>query len=211
MSVSVVKPVSAFARIQPLSLMREDRFLLLMKPFVKDAGVVPGFARVVRHKAAILPRNRFLPKLVEFFKENNMETFEPVIISFVCNWCTYTAADLAGTSRLSYPTNIRLIRVMCTGMVDPQYVIKAFLEGADGVLISGCHPGDCHYINGNYKARRRIKLLKEILPRFGIERDRLRLTWIGASDGIEFAEIMTQLNDQIIEMGPSQTRLNKAI
>jgi coenzyme F420-reducing hydrogenase delta subunit len=96
-------------------------------------------------------------------------------------------------------------------MVDPQYVIKAFLEGADGVLISGCHPGDCHYINGNYKARRRIKLLKEILPRFGIEKDRLRLTWIGASDGIEFAEVMTQINDQIIEMGPSQTRLNKAI
>ena len=87
-----------------------------------------------------------------------METqFEPSIIAFVCNWCTYTAADLAGTSRLSYPQNVRLIRVMCTGMVDPQYVIKALLEGADGVLISGCHPGDCHYINGNYKARRRVK------------------------------------------------------
>jgi len=90
-------------------------------------------------------------------------------------------------------------------------VIKAFLEGADGVLISGCHPGDCHYINGNYKARRRVKLLKEILPRFGIEKDRLRLTWIGASDGIEFAEVMTQLNDQIIEMGPSQASVSKAI
>ena len=182
-----------------------------MKLSVKDAGAVPGFAQVVLRKAVILPRNRFLPKLAEFFKENNMEKFEPVIIAFVCNWCTYTAADLAGTSRLSYPTNIRLIRVMCTGMVDPQFVIKAFLEGADGVLISGCHPGDCHYINGNYKARRRIKLLKEILPRFGIEKDRLHLTWIGASDGIEFAEIMTQLNDQIIEMGPSQTRLSKVI
>jgi F420-non-reducing hydrogenase iron-sulfur subunit len=98
-----------------------------------------------------------------------MENFEPTIIAFVCNWCTYTAADLAGTSRLSYPKNVRLIRVMCTGMVDPQYVIKAFLEGADGVLVSGCHPGDCHYINGNYKARRRIKLLKEILPQFGFD------------------------------------------
>jgi coenzyme F420-reducing hydrogenase delta subunit len=96
-------------------------------------------------------------------------------------------------------------------MVDPQYVIKALIEGADGVLISGCHPGDCHYINGNYKARRRIKLLKEILPRFGIEKDRLRLTWIGASDGIEFAEVMTLLNDQITKMGPSQTRLSKVI
>jgi len=111
-----------------------------------------------------------------------MEDFEPIIIAFVCNWCTYTAADLAGTSRLIYPKNVRLIRVMCTGMVDPQYVIKAFLEGADAVLVSGCHPGDCHYINGNYKARRRIKLLKEILPQFGFEPERLRLTWIGASD-----------------------------
>ena len=211
MSVLAVKPVSPFARIQPLNLMKEGMCLSSMKLFVKDAGVAPGFVQAVLHKAGILPRNRFLLKSAEFFKEKNMETFEPVIVAFVCNWCTYTAADLAGTSRLSYPTNIRLIRVMCTGMVDPQYVIKAFLEGADGVLISGCHPGDCHYINGNYKARRRIKLLKEILPRFGIEKERLRLTWIGASDGIEFAEIMTQLNDQIIEMGPSQTRLNKAI
>nr|MCU0603284.1 hydrogenase iron-sulfur subunit [Desulfobacterales bacterium] len=122
-----------------------------------------------------------------------MPHFEPTIIAFVCNWCTYTAADLAGTSRLAYPKNVRLIRVMCTGMVDPQYVIKALLQGADGVLVSGCHPGDCHYINGNFKARRRIKLLKEILPRFGFEPERLRLTWIGASDGIHFAEIMREL------------------
>jgi len=140
-----------------------------------------------------------------------MENFEPAIVAFVCNWCTYTAADLAGTSRLSYPDNIRLIRVMCTGMVDSQYVIKAFLEGADAVIVSGCHPGDCHYINGNYKARRRIKLLKEILPRFGIDRDRLKLTWIGASDGIEFAKLMTRFNDQVMEMGPCQTRLDRAI
>ena len=139
------------------------------------------------------------------------EEFEPVILAFCCNWCSYTGADLAGTSRLQYPTNVRIIRVMCSGMVHPNLVINSLTKGADGVIICGCHPGDCHYINGNYKARRRIKLLKEILPRFGIERDRLRLTWIGASDGIEFAEIMTQLNDQIIEMGPSQTRLNKAI
>ena len=89
--------------------------------------------------------------------------FEPTIIAFVCNWCTYTAADLAGTSRLAYPKNIRLIRVMCTGMVDPQYVIKAFLEGADGVLISGCHPGDCHYHEGNYKCLRRYHLLQKYL------------------------------------------------
>jgi len=143
--------------------------------------------------------------------DDSTTDFNPAIIAFVCNWCTYTAADLAGTSRLSYPTNVRLIRVMCTGMVDPQYVIKAFLEGADGVLISGCHPGDCHYINGNYKARRRIRLLKEILPQFGFEEERLRLTWIGASDGIEFAETMRELVHQVKELGPSQAKLQMVI
>jgi len=122
-----------------------------------------------------------------------------------------TAADLAGTSRLLYPQNVRLIRVMCTGMVDSQYVIKALLEGADGVLVSGCHPGDCHYINGNYKARRRIKLLKTILPQFGFEPERLRLTWIGASDGIQFAEIMQELVTQIKALGPNETRLKMVI
>lgn len=131
-----------------------------------------------------------------------MEHFEPIIVAFVCNWCTYTAADLAGTSRLTYPENIRLVRIMCTGMVDSQYVIKAFLEGADAVVVSGCHPGDCHYINGNFKARRRMKLLQEMLPRLGIDRERIRLTWIGASDGIEFAGLMTRFTEQIREMGP---------
>lgn len=133
-----------------------------------------------------------------------MSDFEPNIVAFFCNWCTYTAADLAGTSRLSYPPNIRIIRVMCSGMVDPKYVIKAFLEGADGVLVSGCNPGDCHYINGNYKARRRIKLLKEILPRFGFESERLRLTWIAASDGVLLAEAMQDLVDQIKALGPTE-------
>lgn len=131
-----------------------------------------------------------------------MENFEPAIIAFVCNWCTYTAADLAGTSRKKYPANVRLIRVMCTGMVDPKYILKAFLEGADAVLVSGCHPGDCHYINGNYKARRRIKLLHEILPNFSIEKERLRLTWIGASDGIMFADTIDTMVDQVKKLGP---------
>ncbi len=140
-----------------------------------------------------------------------MEDFEPTIIAFVCNWCTYTAADLAGTSRLAYPVNVRLIRVMCTGMVDPQYVIKALLEGADAVLVSGCHPGDCHYINGNYKARRRIKLLKDMLPPFGFEPERLQLTWIGASDGIQFAETMRELVNRIKKIGPSQARMQMVI
>lgn len=136
--------------------------------------------------------------------------FEPTLIAFVCNWCTYTAADLAGTSRLTYPDNVRLIRVMCTGMVDPQFVLKAFLEGADGVLISGCHPGDCHYINGNYKARRRVKLLRELLTHFGIEPQRLRLTWIGASDGIEFAEVMQRLVADLKALGPREKPLEQA-
>jgi F420-non-reducing hydrogenase iron-sulfur subunit len=131
-----------------------------------------------------------------------MENFEPKIIAFVCNWCTYTAADLAGTSRKKYPANVRLIRVMCTGMVDPKYILKAFLEGADAVLVSGCHPGDCHYINGNYKARRRIKLLHEILANFSIDKERLRLTWIGASDGIMFADTIETIVHQIKKMGP---------
>ncbi len=140
-----------------------------------------------------------------------MNAFEPSIIAFVCNWCTYTAADLAGTSRQGYPPNVRLIRVMCTGMVDPQYVLKALLEGADGVLISGCHPGDCHYINGNYKARRRIKLLKALLPQFGFAPQRLRLTWIGASDGIEFAHVMQELVEQVRELGPSEAKTKMVI
>ena len=140
-----------------------------------------------------------------------MTDFEPTIVAFFCNWCTYTAADLAGTSRLSYPSNIKIIRMMCSGMVDPQYVIKALLEGADGVLVSGCHPGDCHYINGNFKARRRIKLLKEILPRFGFEPERLRLTWIAASDGVLLAEVLQDLTAQVKELGPSEARLKMVI
>ena len=135
-----------------------------------------------------------------------MTDYEPTIIAFVCNWCTYTAADLAGTSRLTYPANVRMIRMMCTGMVDPKYVIKALLEGADAVLISGCHPGDCHYINGNFKARRRVKLLKEILPRFGFDEGRLKLTWIGASEGVDYAKTIKEMVEEIKSIGPNQTR-----
>ncbi len=140
-----------------------------------------------------------------------MSEFEPTIVAFFCNWCTYTAADLAGTSRLSYPSSIKIVRVMCSGMVDPKYVIKALLEGADGVIVSGCNPGDCHYINGNYKARRRIKLLKEILPQFGFETERLRLTWIAASDGLLLSEIMQDMTQQLKALGPSEARLKMVI
>ncbi len=140
-----------------------------------------------------------------------MPDFEPTIVAFVCNWCTYTAADLAGTARMVQSPNVRLVRMMCTGMVDPKYVLKALLSGADAVLVSGCHPGDCHYINGNYKARRRIKLLKEILTGFGVDERRLKLTWVGASEGNEFAETVNHMVAEVRELGPSDARTMMAI
>jgi coenzyme F420-reducing hydrogenase delta subunit len=134
------------------------------------------------------------------------DTYEPTIVAFLCNWCTYTAADLAGTSRLVYPANVKIIRMMCSGMVDPKYVVKAFLEGADGVLIGGCWPGDCHYINGNLKARRRVALLHEVTDQFGIDRERLWLRWVAASEGNMFSEIVEEMSFKLREMGPSPLR-----
>jgi coenzyme F420-reducing hydrogenase delta subunit len=128
--------------------------------------------------------------------------FEPTIVGFLCNWCTFTAADLAGTSRQTYPPNLRIVRVMCSGMVDPKYVLKSFLEGADGVLVGGCWPGDCHYINGNLKARRRVALLHEILGQYGIEQERLWLRWIAASEGVQFAEIVDDMTQRLRTLGP---------
>ena len=135
-----------------------------------------------------------------------MEEFRPKIVAMVCNWCTYTAADLAGTSRLDYPAEIRLVRLMCTGMIDPKYIIKAFLDGADGVFIGGCHPGDCHYIDGNIKAEKRVRAAASLLEQFGFEPGRLQLTWIGASEGPEFQEHMKHFSQTITALGPSQTR-----
>jgi coenzyme F420-reducing hydrogenase delta subunit len=135
-----------------------------------------------------------------------MSDFEPKIIALVCNWCTYTAADLAGTSRLAYPANIRMIRMMCTGMIDQKYVIKAFLDGADGVFVGGCHPGDCHYINGNLKAKKRIAGIETIIRQFGFEQDRLWLRWVGASEGPKFQQNMTEFVEKIKELGPSQVK-----
>jgi len=135
-----------------------------------------------------------------------MEPFEPLIIGFVCNWCTYAGADLAGQSRIEYPANVRLIRLMCTGSLDPMYVIKAFLEGADGVLVGGCHPGDCHYISGNYKARRRVALLGEIMDIAGISRKRLWLRWISASEGGLFAETVHEMVKELKELGPNEMK-----
>lgn len=129
--------------------------------------------------------------------------FEPKIIAFVCNWCTYAAADLAGTSRLSYPPNVRIIRLMCSGAIDPVYVINSLLEGIDGVFIGGCHPGDCHYITGNYKARRRIAILKSILKQLGFSEERVWLRWISASEARKFADAMTQMVDDLKKLGPN--------
>jgi len=132
-----------------------------------------------------------------------MDDFEPRIIAFLCNWCAYTGADLAGTSRIQYPPNVRAIRVMCTGGVDPIYVIKALLEGADGVLIGGCHPGDCHYQSGNLKARRRMAILRSILDQLGLDPDRVWLRWISASEGKLFAETITEMVQELKEKGPN--------
>jgi len=129
--------------------------------------------------------------------------FEPRIIAFLCNWCTYTGADLAGTSRLQYPPNVRIIRLMCSGGLDPVYVLKSVVEGADGVLIGGCHPGDCHYQSGNYKARRRFAILQSTLDMMGFEPDRVWLRWISASEGRYFADTVTQMVEFLKEKGPS--------
>ncbi|MGM0486103.1 MAG: hydrogenase iron-sulfur subunit [Planctomycetota bacterium] len=130
------------------------------------------------------------------------EQFEPTIVGFLCRWCSYTGADLAGTSRIQYPANVSSIRVMCSGRVDPTFVVKALAEGADGVLIAGCHPGDCHYQEGNYKAMRRYRLLLKLLDQFGIERERVRLEWVSASEGDKFARVVKELTETVRGLGP---------
>ena len=132
--------------------------------------------------------------------------FEPLIVAFLCNWCTYTGADLAGTSRLQYPSNVRIIRLMCSGAVDPVYVLKPLIEGAEGVLIGGCHPGDCHYQTGNYKTRRRFLVLRETLKAIGFDERRIWLRWISASEGQRFAETVTQMVAALKELGPNPMR-----
>ena len=132
-----------------------------------------------------------------------MDNFEPKIIAFCCNWCSYAGADLAGTSRMQYSPNIRVIRVMCSGRVNPLFVIKALSIGADGVLVLGCHPGDCHYIEGNYKTMRRIPLLKKMMKQLGIEEERVRLEWVSASEGAKFAEVTNNFTQTIRNLGPS--------
>ncbi len=131
-------------------------------------------------------------------------SFEPKIVGFLCNWCSYAGADLAGTSRIQYPPNIRVVRVMCTARIDPTFVLHAFAKGADGVLICGCHPGDCHYTEGNYKALRRYRLLRAVLKAQGVEDARVRLEWVSASEGQRFADIVADMTERIRALGPSR-------
>lgn len=132
--------------------------------------------------------------------------FEPTIVAFLCNWCSYTGADLAGTSRMKYASNIRIIRVMCSGRIEPTFVLSAFQEGADGVLICGCHPGDCHYHEGNYKCLRRYHLLEKYIQQLGVKKDRIHLEWISASEGKQFAALADSFTARIKEMGPCKIK-----
>ena len=129
--------------------------------------------------------------------------FEPIVVAFCCNWCAYAGADLAGTSRFEYPTNVRVIRVMCTGRIDPTFILSAFRCGVDGVLIAGCHPGDCHYVKGNYAMERRFNFLKDVLGHLGIEPERLVLEWVSAGEGGKFAALIRNVTRQIKDLGPS--------
>ena len=131
------------------------------------------------------------------------QDFEPVILALACNWCSYAGADLAGISRCQYPANVRIIRVMCSGMVHPNLVIDALTKGVDGIVMCGCHPGDCHYQEGNLKAERRAEAITLMLQDFGIEEERFKLAWVSASEGPQFAKLMTEFTEQIKRLGPS--------
>ena len=134
--------------------------------------------------------------------KTNGKSFEPRIVGFLCNWCSYTGADLAGTSRMKSAPNLRIIRVMCSGRVDPSFILRAFQLGADGILVAGCHPGDCHYQEGNFKAVRRVLLLKRVLREFGVDPRRLRLEWISAAEGEKFAKVSTEFTEEVRALGP---------
>ena len=129
-------------------------------------------------------------------------TFEPTIVGFLCNWCSYRAADLAGTARIKYAPNIRILRVMCSGRVDPTFVLKALASGADGVMIAGCHPGECHYLEQNYKTMRRYAMLRHTLGELGIEQERVRLQWASAAEGVQLAAAINEMVEQVRKLGP---------
>lgn len=137
------------------------------------------------------------------------EDWEPKIVAFCCDWCTYTGADLAGISRIQYPPNVRVIRVPCSGRVNPFYIVKALQEGADGVLVSGCHPGECHYITGNLSARRKFAMLKNFLTYVGIDPDRTMFSWVSASEGDRFAQLVTKVTERVKALGPANKLVKK--
>lgn len=141
-------------------------------------------------------------KVTEASENNQVRSFEPKIVAFLCNWCSYAGADLAGVSRFQYPTNIRVIKVPCSGRINPIYIIKALYSGVDGVLVSGCHPGDCHYISGNYFARRKFALVKKFLEYIGIEPERVQFSWVSAAEGVRFAQIIERVTNDIRKLGP---------
>jgi len=135
--------------------------------------------------------------------QKEKQNWEPKIIAFLCSWCSYAGADLAGVSRLQYPPNVRIIRVPCSGRVNPFYIIKSLQHGWDGVLVSGCHPGDCHYLSGNYYARRRLAVLKGLLEYVGIEQGRVHFSWVSAGEGQKFAEVIKEVTEAVKKLGPS--------
>jgi F420-non-reducing hydrogenase iron-sulfur subunit len=135
--------------------------------------------------------------------QTTSDTFEPKIVAFVCNWCTYAGADLAGTSRMKYATNVRIIRLPCTGRIDTHFIIKAFEQGADGVLVSGCHPGDCHYTSGNYHARRRFTMFRELMDFMGLEMDRLQFSWVSAAEGAKWTQVVDDVVKNVRKLGPN--------
>ena len=139
-----------------------------------------------------------------------MTDFEPTIIAFVCNWCTYTGADLAGISRIQWDPSVSIVRVMCSGRMDPTFVVKALSMGADGVIISGCHPGDCHYIKGNLFARRRMLLLKNLMDYMGLDHQRLRMSWVSAAEGGKYTGIIRDFTDDLRALGP-QVKLRRQV
>ena len=136
--------------------------------------------------------------------EQAAEPWKPTIVAVCCNWCSYSGADLAGTNRLNYPANVKIIRVMCSCRINPMFILRAFQRGADGVIICGCHPGDCHYITGNYHTRRRMTLMFSMLDYLGIEQDRVRLEWVSAAEGARFAEVMNSFVEQVTALGENK-------
>lgn len=137
-------------------------------------------------------------------ENSKTENWEPKIVGFLCNWCSYAGADLAGTSRIEYPPNIRIIRVPCSGRVNLSFVLKCLMDGADGILISGCHIGDCHYSEGNFYARRRFAVLKRFLEYLGIDPRRIQMSWVSASEGDKWAKLIKELVEEIKQAGPSK-------